>query len=109
MKSLPQIAPMTLSRQREPFDDPDWIFELKHDGFRCLAYIEDGACQLVSRRRNTYESFATLRDSLAELRVKNAALDGEIVYLDAAGRSIFRDVVHRRGEPVFYAFESVVA
>jgi len=34
MKSLPQITPMTLSHQREPFDHPDWIFELKHDGFR---------------------------------------------------------------------------
>jgi bifunctional non-homologous end joining protein LigD len=105
MKSLPQITPMTLCRQREPFDHPDWIFELKHDGFRCLAYIANGACQLVSRRRNTYKSFAPLRDSLAELRVKNAVLDGEIVYLDAAGRSIFKDMLHRRGEPIFYAFD----
>lgn len=105
MKILPPISPMTLSRLREPFDHPDWIFELKHDGFRCLAYIADGACQLVSRRRNTYKSCASLKDSLAELRVKNAVLDGEIVYLDAAGRSIFKDVLHRRGEPLFYTFD----
>src|ERR1700722_13864607 len=86
MKTLPQIAPMTRARRAQPFDHPDWIFELKHDGFRCLAYIADGACQLISRRRNTYKSFATLRDSLAKLPVKTAVLDGEIVYLDRAGR-----------------------
>jgi bifunctional non-homologous end joining protein LigD len=105
MKVLPQITPMTLSRQREPFDHPDWIFELKHDGFRCLAYIADGSCQLISRRRNAYKSFASLRESLAKLRVKNAVLDGEIVCLDGNGKSIFKDVMHRRGEPIFYAFD----
>ena len=47
---LSQISPRTFSRLREPFDHPDWIFGLKHDGFRVLAYIADGACELVSRR-----------------------------------------------------------
>jgi bifunctional non-homologous end joining protein LigD len=105
MKTPPQITPMMLSRLREPFDHPDWIFELKHDGFRCLAYIADGTCQLISRRRNTYKSFARLKDSLAGLRVKNTVLDGEIVYLDETGRSIFKDVLYRRGEPIFYTFD----
>jgi ATP-dependent DNA ligase len=31
---------MTLARVAAPFDHPDWIFELKHDGFRAIAYIE---------------------------------------------------------------------
>jgi bifunctional non-homologous end joining protein LigD len=96
---------MTLSRLREPFDGPDWIFELKHDGFRALAYIEEGQCRLVSRRRNVYKSFAPLRESLAKLRVKSAILDGEIICLDGAGRSVFKDVMHRRGEPIFYTFD----
>jgi ATP-dependent DNA ligase len=43
-------AQLTLVRQ--PFDDPNSLFELKHDGFRSLAYIWDGKCELVSRRRN---------------------------------------------------------
>jgi ATP-dependent DNA ligase len=38
------------------FNDPEWLFELKHDGFRSLAYIENGQCRLVSRHRNTYKS-----------------------------------------------------
>jgi bifunctional non-homologous end joining protein LigD len=52
-----------------------------------------------------YKSFAPLRESLAKLRVKNGVLDGEIICLDAAGKSIFKDVLHRRGDPIFYAFD----
>ncbi len=42
---------MRLQRLREPFDHPDWLFEVKHDGFRGLAYIESGTARLVSRKR----------------------------------------------------------
>jgi bifunctional non-homologous end joining protein LigD len=41
---------MPLSRLREPFDDPEWIFELKYDGFRGLAYVNGGGAELFSRR-----------------------------------------------------------
>jgi hypothetical protein len=57
---LPAVEPMRLARLREPFSDPDWIFELKHDGFRSLAYVEDGICRLVSRNGNTFASFVAL-------------------------------------------------
>jgi ATP-dependent DNA ligase len=69
---LPPIQPAKLARSLVAFNDPDWLFELKHDGFRSLAYIENGQCRLVSRHRNTYKSFQTLRIGLARLRVKNA-------------------------------------
>jgi hypothetical protein len=39
---------MRLSRRSERFDSDDYIFELKIDGFRALAYIENGECDLVS-------------------------------------------------------------
>jgi hypothetical protein len=39
---LPSIVPAKLTRSLELFDDKDWLFELKHDGFRSLAYVEDG-------------------------------------------------------------------
>jgi hypothetical protein len=106
MQNLPQLAPMTLSRLREPFDDPDWLFELKHDGFRTLAYVERGKCELISRRRNVYKSFESLREAISRLlRVDNAILDGEIVSLDASGHSLFNKLLFRRGEPVLYAFD----
>jgi ATP-dependent DNA ligase len=49
--NLPQIEPMTLSRVRAAFDHADFLFELKHDGFRSLAYISAGRCELVSRKK----------------------------------------------------------
>jgi bifunctional non-homologous end joining protein LigD len=71
-----------LSLVRTPFDDPDFLFELKHDGFRALARIWDGNCELISRKRNSYKSFHDLRDNLAKLKVQDAAIDGELVCLD---------------------------
>jgi ATP-dependent DNA ligase len=40
---------MRLRLVKEPFDNSDYIFELKHDGFRAIAYIDSGGCRLVSR------------------------------------------------------------
>jgi hypothetical protein len=45
-------AQLTLVRQ--PFDDPDFLFELNHDGFRALAHIWEGKCELVSRWRQVF-------------------------------------------------------
>jgi ATP-dependent DNA ligase len=42
---------------REPFSDPDWVFEPKYDGFRALAYIDGHHCQRVSRRGNVFKSW----------------------------------------------------
>jgi bifunctional non-homologous end joining protein LigD len=72
MNSLRKIEPIRLSLCSEPFDHPDWIFELKHDGFRALAYIADGKWQLVSRRRNFYKRFGSLCDAMAGLKVESA-------------------------------------
>jgi bifunctional non-homologous end joining protein LigD len=105
MNSLPKIDPMKLSLRATPFDNPDWIFELKHDGFRALAYVSDGQCELVSRRDNLYKSFGSLCDVMARMKVDSAILDGEIVCLDSEGRSVFYELLYRRGQPVFYAFD----
>jgi ATP-dependent DNA ligase len=43
---------MPLVRQREPFSHPEWLFEIKQDGFRGLAYIERSTCRLLSRNGN---------------------------------------------------------
>ena len=103
----PKSNPLSLAKCLAAFDEPDWLFELKHDGFRSLAYLEDGRCRLVSRHRNAYKSFETLRDALAGLRAKNAILDGEIVALDSNGMSQFKELLYRRGRAVFFAFDLV--
>ena len=43
-------APMPLVLQQEPFDDRNWIYEIKHDGFRALPVIEHGHCRFFSRK-----------------------------------------------------------
>jgi bifunctional non-homologous end joining protein LigD len=104
--TLPQIKPIERVRMADPFDDPGWLFELKHDGFRAVVYLTDGQCRLVSRKGHTYKSFVPLRAALGEqLRAENVILDGEIVCLDQEGRSIFNELLYRRGNPVFYAFD----
>lgn len=97
---------MPLGRAREPFSHPEWIFEIKWDGFRSLAYVEHGACRLVSRNGNEFKSFQALnREIAAGLRGRSAVLDGEIVCLDEQGKSQFHSLLFRRGEPRFYAFD----
>jgi hypothetical protein len=66
-----QFQPVRLASRREAFDHPEWLFELKYDGFRALAFVEQGRCRLVSRNGNTFQSFDGLADSLPqELRCR---------------------------------------
>jgi len=63
-----QFQPMPLRRRSLPFDDPDWIYELKMDGFRALAVIEHGRAQLLSRNGNPFASFSALAESISDWR-----------------------------------------
>ena len=81
---------MPLARLREPFDHPDWLFEIKQLGFKGLAFVEHGTAPLVSRNGNTLKSFAGLCSSIGEcLAEHDAILDGEIVCLGPDGRALF--------------------
>ncbi len=103
---LPTIQPLRLGRRASAFNHPDWLFELKWDGFRSLAYIENGTCRLFSRKRNTFKSFPGLNTALAQLGVEDAILDVEIVALDQDGRPDFNALLFRRAEHLcFYAFD----
>ena len=59
--------PLPLAVKATPFDDPEWIFEIKHDGFRALAVIERGQCRFISRNKH----------KLYGLRDLAAAIEGE--------------------------------
>ena len=103
---LPHLTPMRLMRQKKAFDHPDWLFEVKFDGFRALAYLEEGRCRLVSRNQNVFQSFEPLGGWIAQhLDVENAILDGELVCLDDEGRSLFYPLLFRRQQPCLYAFD----
>jgi ATP-dependent DNA ligase len=85
--------------RKEPFDHPGWAFELKLDGFRCIADTLDA--RLLSKHQNRMKRFDPLLETLPEGYV----FDGEIVCLDEAGKPIFNDLLFRRREPVYVAFD----
>jgi bifunctional non-homologous end joining protein LigD len=90
------------------FDHSDWIFELKLDGFRALAHFENGKGELVSRNGNALASFRNLAAELAAaFKGETGILDGEIVSLDANGYPQFEDLMFRRGELFFVAFDAL--
>ena len=94
------FQPMPLLKRAAPFDDPEWIFELKYDGFRALAIIEHGRAQLLSRNGHPFASFSALAESISDsLPNARAVTDGEICSLDRRGRPQFRNLLFRRGNP----------
>jgi ATP-dependent DNA ligase len=97
---------MPLARLVAPFDHPDWIFEPKLDGFRALAYVENGAARLVSRKGNTFKSFPALTAAVAAtLPGLDAVLDGEVVHLGPDGAPRFYDLMRRRSPQHFYVVD----
>src|SRR6185295_14049906 len=103
---VPKVAPIIPVRRRDLFQSAEWVYELKHDGFRALAYLDGGRCRLISRRGNEMKRFADLAACIAkEVKVSDAALDGEIVALDGTGRPAFYDLMKRQCQPVYYAFD----
>jgi bifunctional non-homologous end joining protein LigD len=97
---------MQLSRRSEPFDSDLFIYELKIDGFRALAHIQNGQGELISRNGNRFHGFAELATWIAaHLRVESAVLDGEIACLDESGRPTFRDLLFRKRQSIFIAFD----
>ena len=103
------FQPMPLLRRPLPFDHPEWLFELKYDGFRSLAVIQSGRTQLISRNGNTFQSFECLRTQLKSPYQGKTILDGEIVCLDKRGKPQFRDLLFHRGEPCFFAFDLLMS
>jgi bifunctional non-homologous end joining protein LigD len=99
------FQPMPLSRKPAPFDHPEWVFELKYDGFRSLAIIHNGRCELISRNGHPFNTFSNLRKELKSPYWGKTVLDGEIVCLDKRGKPQFNDLLFHRGDPLFFAFD----
>jgi bifunctional non-homologous end joining protein LigD len=59
--TLPRVQPIVPTRRNAPFDDPDWLLDLKYDGFRALCYVEQGRGRLISRNGNSLTRFRGAR------------------------------------------------
>jgi bifunctional non-homologous end joining protein LigD len=92
------IHPMLATSIDEPFDGADWLFEIKWDGYRAIAFIEDGKARLVSRNQNNLTPrYPELKDLPKFIKAKTAILDGEVVALDEQGRASFSLMQQRTG------------
>jgi len=95
--SMPSRAePMLATLAEQPFSDPNWLFEIKWDGVRAMAWIANGKVTLRSRNNiditSRYPELGALPRALA---AREAVLDGEIVALDAHGRGDFQRLQER--------------
>ena len=92
------IHPMLATSIDEPFDDPEWLFEIKWDGYRAIAFIAKGKVRLVSRNQNDLTAqFPELQNIPAFIKAETAIIDGEIAVLDEQGRSSFSLMQQRTG------------
>ena len=93
---LRTLAPMQAALADGPFDSPEWLFEPKLDGIRALAFIEDGAVTLRSRRGlDVTAQYPALVKAIAAQPVTSAIFDGEIVALDERGAPSFERLQQR--------------
>jgi len=92
------VHPMLATTVEEPLDDPDWLFEIKWDGYRAVAFIAKGKVRLVSRNQNDLTAqYPELHNLAASFKAETAILDGEIAALDEQGRSSFSLMQQRTG------------
>lgn len=84
------IAPMLAKETGQPFDNKEWIYEMKWDGYRAIADVNGSEVSLYSRNGNTFNySYPIIVDALMKLNI-HAVLDGEIVVMDENGKSSFQ-------------------
>ncbi len=103
------IKPMLATVVKEPFDHPDWIFEVKWDGYRAVAEIREGAVSLYSRNGISFnKKFFPLVEAMRKFGF-DAVLDGEIVVVDDLGRPDFQKLQHYQdrgsGHLLYYVFD----
>jgi bifunctional non-homologous end joining protein LigD len=117
--AMPKDIAVNLARLAEkPFSNPHWLFEIKWDGVRTVAFVENGRVTLQARSgRDVTREYPEFQELPRQVRAGSAILDGEIVALDPDGRSNFQKLQDRIGvenpsaklleatPAVYYAFD----
>ena len=108
---LPDFVPFSLAAIYEsPPSGPDWLHEIKFDGYRMQARLDHGAVRLLTRKRQDWtHRFTPVAEAVAALPAGTALLDGEIVVEDERGVSSFSllqtDLKEGRNRFVYYVFD----
>lgn len=104
------IKPMLATPKKEIFKDPDWLFEIKWDGYRLMANIIDGKVSIFSRNGILYNNkFSVIKEDLEKIH-HDCVLDGELVFLDEEGKPDFQglqfyDTEPHKGKLRYYVFD----
>ena len=100
------VVPMRATLGTLPAEDSGWAYEVKWDGYRTLAFVEDGRVRLQSSNLHDvtakYPEMAPLVDGIS---VRRALLDGELVVLDDEGRPRFELIQRHEREAALYVFD----
>ena len=110
--AMPQyVEPMLATLATTPFSDPDWLYEIKWDGFRVQAVVDGGKVRTWTRGLKDAETyFPRLLSPPSWIEARQAIVDGEVVALDEDGRPDFSLLQTRLGQPgaaglVYQAFD----
>lgn len=103
------VQPMLATLVDKSFDDQSWVYEVKWDGYRAVAFMKNGEIELKSRNDKSFnEKFYPVYDTLKSIAI-NAILDGEIVVLEKNGTANFAALQNWRseadGDLVYYVFD----
>jgi len=103
------VEPMLATLVDKPFDDPGWLYEVKWDGYRALAYLNNGNVDMRSRNNKDFnEKFYSIFNALKKWKI-NALVDGEVIVANERGISNFGKLQNWRseadGELIFYVFD----
>ena len=102
-----RVQPIIPTRRKEPFDDPEWLFEFKYDGFRALCYFERGCCRFISHNGYVLSRFEALADQAGRLLdVDEAVIDGEVIAADETGRPQFYELLRVPRSASYVAFDA---
>jgi ATP-dependent DNA ligase len=94
------IEPCLPSPADKPPSGPNWIHEIKHDGYRLMARRDPVGIRLLTRRGNDWSGrFPLVVEAVNHLKVRSCLLDGEVVCCDERGVAAFHILRRRRNEP----------
>ena len=100
------VAPMKATLGSLPHDDGAWAYEVKYDGHRTIALVEDGAVRLHSTNLiDVSGRYPELAGLASGVNARRAILDGELAVLDDDGRPRFELIQRHERPAVFYVFD----
>jgi bifunctional non-homologous end joining protein LigD len=103
------LQPMLATKINEPFNNADWIFEIKWDGYRCIASTIKNKIQLRSRGSISFNTtYPPIYEAMKEWNV-NVIVDGEIIVVNEEGKADFEGLQKwqqsREGQLIYYVFD----